>query len=71
MIITAMCRLCDQPYLEIRAAAAFVDGAAFHLYAGDISALTPIHNAFPSKNLYFTEQYTPLPELLAAICNGI
>ena len=40
-------------------AAAFVDGAAFHLYAGDISALTPIHNAFPSKNLYFTEQYTP------------
>jgi glucosylceramidase len=42
-----------------QAAAAFVDGAAFHLYAGDISALTPIHNAFPSKNLYFTEQYTP------------
>ncbi len=40
-------------------AAAFVDGAAFHLYAGDISALTPIHNAYPAKNLYFTEQYTP------------
>jgi glucosylceramidase len=40
------------------AAAAFVDGAAFHLYAGDISVLSPIHNAYPAKNLYFTEQYT-------------
>jgi len=36
----------------------YVDGSAFHLYAGDISALSTVHNAFPSKNLYFTEQYT-------------
>jgi O-glycosyl hydrolase len=36
----------------------FVDGAAFHLYGGDISALSTVHNAFPSKNIYFTEQYT-------------
>lgn len=36
----------------------FVDGAAFHLYGGDISALSTVHNAFPSKNVYFTEQYT-------------
>ncbi|WP_231557105.1 glycoside hydrolase family 30 beta sandwich domain-containing protein [Flavobacterium sp. AED] len=36
----------------------FVDGSAFHLYEGDISALSTVHNAFPNKNLYFTEQYT-------------
>lgn len=36
----------------------YVDGSAFHLYAGDISAMTPVHNAFPNKNIYFTEQYT-------------
>lgn len=36
----------------------YVDGSAFHLYAGDISALTRVHNAFPEKNIYFTEQYT-------------
>ncbi len=37
----------------------FVDGSAFHLYGGDISALSTVHNAYPDKNLYFTEQYTP------------
>lgn len=36
----------------------FIDGSAFHLYKGDISAMTVVHNAFPDKNLYFTEQYT-------------
>ena len=36
----------------------FVDGSAFHLYAGDISALSFLHNKFPTKNVYFTEQYT-------------
>lgn len=41
------------------AAAAFVDGSAFHLYAGNISALSSLHNSFPTKNIYFTEQYTP------------
>ena len=35
-----------------------MDGSAFHLYNGDISALSTVHNAFPEKNLYFTEQYT-------------
>ncbi len=39
-------------------ASAFVDGAAFHLYAGDISALSQVHQSYPAKNLYFTEQYT-------------
>ena len=36
----------------------FIDGSAFHLYGGNISALTTVHNAFPSKNVYFTEQWT-------------
>ncbi|MCP2026969.1 glucosylceramidase [Flavobacterium sp. HSC-32F16] len=36
----------------------FVAGSAFHLYEGDISALTAVHDAFPNKDLYFTEQYT-------------
>ena len=36
----------------------YVDGSAFHLYAGDINALSTVHNAYPNKNVYFTEQYT-------------
>ena len=44
--------------LEDPAARKYVDGSAFHLYAGDISALTKVHDAFPEKNIYFTEQYT-------------
>ena len=36
----------------------YVDGSAFHLYEGDISALSTVRNAFPNKNIYFTEQYT-------------
>ncbi|MBC7884032.1 MAG: glucosylceramidase [Saprospiraceae bacterium] len=36
----------------------YVDGSAFHLYAGDISALSLVHDAFPDKNIYFTEQWT-------------
>lgn len=37
----------------------YIAGSAFHLYAGDISALSNVHNAFPDKDIYFTEQYTP------------
>ncbi|MFI2742799.1 glycoside hydrolase family 30 beta sandwich domain-containing protein [Zhouia sp. PK063] len=53
---------CDNPQYPITVlsdtdANPFVDGAAFHLYAGDIVALTTVHNAFPDKNVYFTEQY--------------
>lgn len=36
----------------------FVDGSAFHLYAGNISALSDVYNAYPTKNIYFTEQFT-------------
>ncbi len=35
----------------------YVEGAAFHLYDGDISALSTVKNA-TDKNVYFTEQYT-------------
>lgn len=35
----------------------YVDGSAFHLYGGKIEALTEVHNAYPEKNLYFTEQW--------------
>ncbi|WPO80635.1 glycoside hydrolase family 30 protein [Flavobacterium sp. KACC 22761] len=54
---------CDQPgypkaVLADADAFPFVDGSAFHLYAGDISALSNVYNAFPTKNVYFTEQWT-------------
>lgn len=39
----------------------YSDGSAFHLYSGDISALTTVHNAYPDKNVYFTEQWVGAP----------
>jgi len=35
----------------------YIDGSAFHLYAGSINNLSQVHNAHPDKNLYFTEQW--------------
>lgn len=54
---------CDKPeyplaVLSDAAASQYVDGSAFHLYAGDISAMSTVYNQYPAKNLYFTEQYT-------------
>ena len=54
---------CDKPdypnaILNDAGAKPFVDGSAFHLYAGDIAALSTVHDLFPDKNLYFTEQWT-------------
>jgi glucosylceramidase len=54
---------CDQPayplaILNDPAAKAFVDGSAFHLYAGNIDCLSQVHNQHPDKHVYFTEQYT-------------
>jgi glucosylceramidase len=43
------------------AAGKFVDGTAFHLYGGAPSALTDVHNAYPNKNLYMTEQTITSP----------
>jgi glucosylceramidase len=42
--------------LDDPAAAKYIDGSAFHLYGGDVSAFTEVHNAHPDKNIYFTEQ---------------
>jgi glucosylceramidase len=36
-------------------AAQWIDGTGYHCYAGDVSAQTAMHNAYPSKNIYFTE----------------
>ena len=54
---------CDRPdypltILNDAEARQYVDGSAFHLYAGEMSALTKVHDAYPAKNLYFTEQMT-------------
>jgi glucosylceramidase len=38
------------------ATAKYIDGTGFHLYGGTVDAMTEVHNAFPNKNLYFTEQ---------------
>jgi glucosylceramidase len=37
-------------------ASKYVDGTAFHLYGGQTSTLTNIHDEYPNKNLYMTEQ---------------
>lgn len=54
---------CDRPdyplqILNDASAKSFVDGSAFHLYAGDINVLASVHDAYPDKNIYFTEQWT-------------
>ncbi len=40
------------------AAAKFIDGSGFHLYAGEVEAMSAVHDAAPAKNIYFTEQMT-------------
>ena len=57
---------CDQPgypetVLADATANSYVDGSAFHLYAGSITALSTVHNAYPAKNVYFTEQWVSGP----------
>ncbi|MBN8673842.1 MAG: glucosylceramidase [Chitinophagales bacterium] len=54
---------CDNPNYPISilndaAAKPFVDGSAFHLYSGNISAMSNVNAAHPDRNLYFTEQWT-------------
>lgn len=36
-------------------AAPYIDGSAFHCYAGDPSAMSEVHDRFPDKHVYFTE----------------
>jgi glucosylceramidase len=47
--------------LKDPAANAYVDGSAFHLYGGKIDTLSQVHDAYPDKNLYFTEQWVGGP----------
>ena len=52
---------CDVPdyplsILKDAEAAKYVDGSGFHLYGGKIEAMTKVHEEFPDKHLYFTEQ---------------
>ncbi len=54
---------CDHPEYPITVlndadAKKYIDGSAFHLYLGQIEAMTKVHDAHPDKNLYFTEQWT-------------
>lgn len=54
---------CDHPDYPISIlndadAKKYIDGSAFHLYLGDISALSLVRDAHPDKNIYFTEQWT-------------
>lgn len=39
----------------------YIDGSAFHLYGGEIKALSEVHEKHPDKNLYFTEQWVGAP----------
>jgi glucosylceramidase len=52
---------CDRPDypLEILAdpkARQYAAGSGFHLYGGEVSAMTKVHDAYPKKGIYFTEQ---------------
>lgn len=54
---------CDHPEYPISIlndaeAKQYIDGSAFHLYSGEITALNTVHEAHPDRNLYFTEQWT-------------
>ena len=41
--------------LEDSSARRYVNGVAWHCYAGDVAAQTPVHDAYPEKDVYFTE----------------
>lgn len=61
---------CDRPdypisILNNAKAKPFINGSAFHLYGGDIKALSTVHDAHPDKELYFTEQWVGGPSNFA------
>jgi glucosylceramidase len=54
---------CDHPeypiaILDNQRAKRYVNGTAFHLYLGEVTALSKVHDAHPDRNIYFTEQWT-------------
>lgn len=40
----------------------YADGTAFHLYGGEIEAMSLVHEQHPDKNIYFTEQWVGAPQ---------
>jgi glucosylceramidase len=59
--IVAFDHNCDHPdypetVLADPLAGPYTDGSGFHLYLGKITAMSEVHEKFPGKNLYFTEQ---------------
>ena len=54
---------CDRPDYPIRVfldkeASQYVVGSAWHKYGGDIDVLQSLHEMFPEKEIWFTEQWT-------------
>jgi glucosylceramidase len=56
---------CDEPSYplqvladDVKGGANYVHGSAFHLYAGDVSALSTLHEAYPDRAVFLTEQWT-------------
>jgi glucosylceramidase len=54
---------CDHPEYPIEIlndeeAKNYIDGSAFHLYLGEIQAMSKVHEAHPDRHIYFTEQWT-------------
>ena len=52
---------CDTPDYPIKVledpdAKQYVDGSTFHLYSGNITAMSQVHDRFPEKNVYLTER---------------
>jgi glucosylceramidase len=57
---------CDDPRYPLTilanpAANRYAKGSGFHLYAGSIDALTKVHDEYPTKDIYFTEQMVIQP----------
>ncbi|MGK4567479.1 glycoside hydrolase family 30 protein [Flavobacterium sp. 3HN19-14] len=66
---------CDKPQYPLEIlndpeAKKYVDGSAFHLYGGEITALSKVHDAHPDKNVYFTEQWTGGRAISQTTSNG-
>jgi glucosylceramidase len=54
---------CDHPEYPITVlndadAKQYIDGSAFHLYLGEIEAMSKVRETHPDKAIYFTEQWT-------------
>lgn len=59
--IVAFDHNCDHPQYPISvlsdpSAGKYTGGSGFHLYLGEVTALTTVHDAFPDKDIFFTEQ---------------